>query len=299
MNILSINPSLRIWRLAITGLVCLSILSSCTMKSLYLQLDWLIPQFIEEYIPLDDKQAQQLKLNLQKTLYWHRSTQLPEYIRWLKLLKKEINQGLKQDQVMLHTWQLEQFWKTLLNYIAEDSATLLFSTRQEQRDQLFKNFQKQNSKYQKKHIEPDAETLRHNLVTQISDEFERWLGYLEPAQRELIDKATKKMKPMGQLHLDNRLILQNRLKFLLDTTTSPEKFKVEIKELFSHWENLYTKEYLDAINYNKAILINLVVEIAFTLSDEQQKYLFHKIDYYINIFNELLIKNNLQIKYYE
>ena len=299
MNILSINPSLRIWRLAITGLVCLSILSSCTMKSLYLQLDWLIPQFIEEYIPLDDKQAQQLKLNLQKTLYWHRSTQLPEYIRWLKLLKKEINQGLKRDQVMQHTWQLEQFWKTLLNYIAEDSATLLFSTRQEQRDQLFKNFQKQNSKYQKKHIEPDAETLRHNLVTQISDEFERWLGYLEPAQRELIDKATKKMKPMGQLHLDNRLILQNRLKFLLDTTTSPEKFKVEIKELFSHWENLYTKEYQDAINYNKAILINLVVEIALTLSDEQQKYLFHKIDYYINIFNELLIKNNLQIKYYE
>lgn len=95
---------------------------------------------------------------------------------------------------------------------------------------------------------------------------------------------------MGQLHLENRLILQNKLKLLLDKTASFEKFKAEINELFSNWENLYTKEYRDAIQYNKAILINLVVEIATSLSDEQKKYVLHKIDYYINIFNELLIK---------
>ena len=260
------------------------------MKTLYLQLDWIIPQFIEQYLPLDDGQAQELKLKLQKTLYWHRSKQLPEYVDWLKSVKKDIQQGLKQEQVIQHTRQLEQFWKTLLNYIAEDSATLLFSTRKEQRDELFDNFKKQNLKYQKKHIKQNAETLRHNLFIQISDEFERWLGYLEPAQRQLIEEASKKMKPMGQLHLENRLILQNKLKFLLDKTASFEKFKTEINELFSNWENLYTKEYRDAIQYNKAILINLVVEIATSLSDEQKKYVLHKIDYYINIFNELLIK---------
>lgn len=290
MNISTTQASPRTWRLIVTGLVSLYLLASCSMKTLYLQLDWIIPQFIEEYLPLDDKQAHKLKLNLQKTLSWHRATQLPEYVLWLTKVEADLKQGLTQEQVNQHTQELEQFWKTFLSYIAEDSALLLYSTRQEQVDTLFKTFSRKNHQYKKKYIDVDLKTLRHQRVVQISDEYERWLGHLEPEQRKLIETAAQKMKPMGQLHLDNRVILQTRLKYLLDTRVSEEKFKKDIKILFSNWENLYTKEYLEAIEYNKSILTRLVVEVAASLSNEQKKYLYQKIDYYINIFNELSIK---------
>ena len=119
MNIPSLTLPQRPWRLIIAGLISVFILASCTMKSLYLQLDWIIPQFIDEYIPLNDKQAQMLRLSLQKTLEWHRTTQLPAYIHWLRTFRENVRTGLSRADVIQHSEQLEQFWKTLLNYISD------------------------------------------------------------------------------------------------------------------------------------------------------------------------------------
>lgn len=262
------------------------------MKSLYLQLDWIIPQFIGEYIPLNEKQEQALKFNLQKTILWHRRTQLPEYVKWLHILQKDMQQELSETRVLQHVKQLQQYWKMLLIYLADDTADLLYSTSHEQRKQIFQTFAKKNAAYRKKYIELTDDVIRNNLLMQINDEYERWLGHIEPAQHLLFEQASKKLKPTGTLHLVNREVLQNELKLILNNTSSAEKFKSEINNLFSNWENLRSQEYRQTLEYNQEILLKLTSDISKTLNTEQKIYLNQKLESYIKLFTELRINNN-------
>lgn len=261
------------------------------MKSLYLQLDWLIPQFIEEYIPLNEKQEQELRLRLQKTILWHRNTQLPQYVNWLRTFQKEIQQGLSETQALQHTKQLEAYGKTLLVYLADDTAEVLFSTNKEQREHLFKTFERKNEDFQQKYVKPNNDEIRNNLLMQINDGYERWIGHIEPAQKLLMQEASIKLKPTGALNLKNRLVLQNKLRTILDTATTVTQLRSELKNLFSHWEKLRSREYEQTLEYNQSVLLKLTSEISMTLSMEQKIYLNEKIDSYIKLFSELSINN--------
>lgn len=274
----------------IAVLVSVLFLSSCTMKSIYNQLDWIVPQYIEKYIPLTDIQEQQLKTNLARTLNWHRKNQLPHYINWLKSFRIDINKGLNQERVNHHSMQLQTFFKEILKQFAHDLSVLLLSTTQQQQIDMFTAFEENNIEYSEKYVIPDAAVVRQLLNEQIADRFEFWLGGLNTQQEKLFTLSSNKLQLTGELRLNNQLKWQNRLKTILDTNNSLEKLKPAITNLLINAEELREKEYQEMLDFNQSTMTMLIVDISKTLDKEQKLFLLDKLKHYIEVFNELSIK---------
>jgi len=277
-------------RIFIPLLASLLLLSSCTMKSMYKQLDWIVPQYIEKYIPLTEIQEQQLQINLAKTLYWHRENQLPHYVNWLKSFRLDINRGLNQERISRHSLQLQTFFKSILKQFSHDFSVLLLSTSRQQKNNLFETLEKNNNEYREKYILPDEAIIREQLNEQITDQFEFWLDELNSQQEQLITLYSNKLRLIGELRLKNQRIWQNKLKNILNTKNSLANLNPAITNLLTNAEELREKQYQEILDFNQSVMTMLVVDISKTLDKEQKRYLLNKLEHYIDVFNELLIK---------
>ena len=68
--------------LLLFGLMCFT--ASCGPRFFYPNLDWLIPWYVEDYLPMDGEQEVSLRADLKKILSWHCQNELVRYSNFLR-----------------------------------------------------------------------------------------------------------------------------------------------------------------------------------------------------------------------
>ena len=100
-------------------------LASCSVKTLYNQLDYLIPYYVEGMVSLDDMLEEKVEQRTLVLISWHRNTQLDQYAKWLGDLQRDINQELTEEKLQSHIAQLGDFWQSILLKINDEMALLI------------------------------------------------------------------------------------------------------------------------------------------------------------------------------
>ena len=80
----------------------IAIVASCSFKTIYNQLDYLIPSYVEGMVSLDSVLDEKVEQRTLVLINWHRNTQLNQYADWLRALQRDANEQLTEEQMLQH-----------------------------------------------------------------------------------------------------------------------------------------------------------------------------------------------------
>ena len=261
--------------------------ASCSVKTMYKQLDYLIPAYVEGMVSLDSLLEEKVDRRTLVFINWHRSTQLHQYAKWLRVLQLDANDQLTEEKILKHIASLDHFWQLLSLKISEEMARLLPLLNTEQRKELFSNIADKNNDFREKNVDVDKNKHIVQYTDRMLDNYETWFGELTDEQETVVKQAAAKLQSTADLRLERRLKWQRSIQHILATDDSAAQKAVSLGKYFTDYNRRYYVEMNIIQKMNRQIIARLTVQIVHNMTEEQNAHFVSRTNDYIRIFNEL------------
>lgn len=262
-------------------------LASCSFKTLYNQLDYLIPSYVEGMVSLDGLLEEKLEQRSLVLINWHRNTQLNQYADWFRALQRDINAQLTEEKALQHTATMQGFWQSLLLRINEEMAELLPLLNAEQREELFESLADKNQDFRDDYIDVDNAERIEQYADRMLDHYETWLSDLTDDQEAAVEQAVTELRTGAELRLENRLRWQRGIQAILDTSDTTEIKAEDLRGFFTDFNNVDDVALKAVEDANAHVIARLTVQIAHNMTEDQKLYFIKRTDNYIRMFTEL------------
>lgn len=263
------------------------LVTACSFKSVYNQLDFLIAEYVEGLVTLDDARVADLVTRTELLLDWHRTTQLKQYADWFRELQNDVNTDPDDARLQYHVKKLETYWNSISYRLHTEMAEFLPRLSKEQVTELFESMHDKNEEFREDYIEIDNSERLENYVENITDTFEDWFDELSAEQLHIIEQAASRLKSSAIRRLDLRKQWQLTIQEILET----DHTQVEKQQLLTAYfkqDDINNDPELREINQaNIKVLRELTVNIVHTLTKQQKAYFKQRTDDYIRMFEEL------------
>lgn len=263
------------------------LITACSFKSLYNQLDYLIPAYLEGMVSLDHVLEKKVEQRSQTLINWHRNTQLKEYADWLRILQRDVNPQLTEAQFLQHIATLELFWQALKQKINEEMAALLPLLNRKQRRELFSSITDNNQDFRDDYINIDEKERIDLNTRRMLENYENWLGEQTAEQEQVIKLAASQLRSAARLRLQQREIWQVGIKAILDSGDTATFKSKRLREFFNAFEIKGNTEIKRIDEENIRIFAQLTVQIVRSFTHAQKEYFINKTNDYIRMFTEL------------
>ena len=267
-------------------LALVTMVTACSLKSVYNRLDYLIPAYVEGMVSLDEVLEEKVEQRSKLLINWHRNTQLTKYAQLLRTLQQDAGPQLNDERVLQHISTIEAFWKSLLQKLNEEMTELLPLLDEQQRLELFESITEKNEDFQEEYVDTDEEERVELYTDNLLDSYENWLGELTEVQSRAVKKAAARLHSSAELRLQQRKRWQNSIQLILDSTDDSRDKSQLLREFFERF-SINDAEISAATETNKRVIAQLTVQIVHVLNVEQKQYFFNKTDKYIRMFTEL------------
>lgn len=260
---------------------------SCSFKTLYKQLDYLIPAYVEGMVSLDDLLEERVEKRSLALINWHRNTQLIQYAEWLRSLQRDANDQLTEADILRHIAIIDSFWNSLLLKVNEEMVILLPLLNTEQRDELFASMADKNENFRDEYVDIDEIERIDQFTERMMDAYASWLGDLSNEQERAIELAAIEMQATAELRLTRRLQWQNSIQRILNSDENVMQKEDDLRYFFKDF-NERDNDALSAIEKNnRQVLAGLTVRLIHSMTEEQHSHFVSKTDDYIRMFTEL------------
>jgi hypothetical protein len=267
--------------------VCITIITACSFKTWYNQLDYLIPSYLEGLVTFGDILEKKVDQRTQVLINWHRNTQLKQYAEWLRRLQRDAGPQLTEAQLFQHIATLESFWLSLSQKINEEMTILLPLLNNEQRRELFASIADKNQDFHDDYIDLDEQERIDSFTESMLDNYENWLGELTDEQQEAIELAASKLHSAAGLRLQQRLLWQRGIQDILDSNESEAVKSERLALFFAEFEMDNETGIKSKNTANQKIIVQLTVQIVHSFTPEQMDFFISKTNDYIRMFTEL------------
>jgi len=268
-------------------ILLLTLVSACSLKTLYNRLDYMIPSYVEGMVSLDDVLEEKVEQRTEVLISWHRNTQLVQYADLLRTFQQDIQSQLDEQRVLQHIASMQQLWESLENEINQEMADLLPLLNAEQREELFHSIEDKNEDFYDEYVDLDDEERIDQYTETTVDSFENWLGYLTDAQENAIVQAMPRLSDSAALRLQQRRAWQSGIRQVLDSADSKANKTERLRLFFDRFNMNDQPQLAAASDNNKQVLVELTVDIVNQATDEQKSFFINKTDEYIQAFTEL------------
>lgn len=284
---MNLKKLLRI-RVIIFLVSCFLIATSCSLKTVYSNLDYLIPAYIDNLVELDHLEELADKETL-LLLVWHQKNQLPKYSQLLLDIKVAVTlkdkEKIQPEKVLFFIQKSSFLWHEMRERLYVNLAELLPLMNQQQIQELFASLEDNNKKFIKKNIGLDKAEQEEVYYKRLMSNYEEWFGFLTTSQQERLLKDAPKFTSLSKLRLTARLEWQQQTKKLL---YSEEKGKTKaLLNLFNRLSLKHDKLYENTSAVNREVLADSLSHIINTLGTEQKQHFIDKLDYYIELIDSL------------
>lgn len=262
-------------------------LASCSLNTLYNQLDYLIPSYVEGMVSLDEMLQEKVEQRSLVLISWHRNTQLQQYAEWLRALQRDANGHLTEEKMLQHIDVLEGFWQSLSLKVNEEMVMLLPLLNAEQRAELFSSIADNNEEFREEYVDVDNGEHIEKYTDSMLDSYETWLGSLTDEQETAVELAAAKMRSSAGLRLERRLQWQRSIQRILEANDSATQKADALGEYFKDFNSRDNDDMKAIENANRQVVARLTVQIVHSMSDEQKAHFVSRADDYIRMFNEL------------
>ena len=161
--------------------------------------------WLDRYVGFDSSQSPFVKTELANLFAWHRKTQLPEYVQFLKRAQSRTQNPVSEAELQDDYNGIKKHLLVLTDRALPALAELALSLSPEQIDNIQKKFAKNNDDYRKDHLNGDLEKRQRYRYKKVLKQAENWFGSFTPEQeREM--RAASDARP-----INNELVLADRM----------------------------------------------------------------------------------------
>lgn len=265
------------------------LLSGCSSKWAYNNVDWLLYWYVDDYIELEKAQKSLLDGKVEQWHIWHRQEELVQYKQQLLDLKTQINQG----NLTAEQWQMEfakgsDHWKRFRAEIVPELSVLAVDLSDQQIEQLFNTLEKENIEEQQERDEESLEERIADAKKRLQKQVKEQVGKLSSQQKEILDGYMPRFQSTFDMWLSYRRLVQSKSKELMLNRNNLADFSEQLSNLLLNPEQLRTEQHKAAIEHNSALFGEMLSEIQATLSKKQYKHLNNEIDDLIDDITDLI-----------
>lgn len=268
-------------------LLLLPVLTSCSFKTFYNHLDYLIPEYVDGMVSLDGMLEDKVEHGSGLLINWHRNTQLRQYAEWLRDMQRDVGNGLSEQQAMQRIDQVAGFWQALTRQINNQLAQLLPLLDEQQRHELFASLAENNEEYRQDYLLVDDEQRLEHYSDRLLDNYENWLGDISETQRDAIRQAAQQLQSSAELRLQRRLRWQQGIHRILNEAITDQQKTEQLRVFLAGFEQPDNTAMRDISEHNRRLIARLTVQLAQTMNDAQKNHFISETDDYIRMFTEL------------
>ena len=261
--------------------------ASCSVKTTYKQLDYLIPSYVEGMVSLDSMLEEKVEQRTLVLINWHRNTQLHQYAKWVRVFQHDANDQLTEEKLLQHIATLDSFWQSLSLKVNEEMVRLLPLLNAEQRKELFSNITEKNAEFREEYVAVDNDERIVQYTDRMVDNYEKWLGNLTDEQESEVKQAAAKMQATAGLRLKGRQQWQRSIQRILDTNDSATQKAASLAKYFTDFNSQDNVAMNMIEKKNRQLLARLTVQIVHSMTDDQNAHFVSRTNDYIRMFTEL------------
>ncbi|MBY7973241.1 hypothetical protein KW462_05010 [Vibrio fluvialis] len=263
------------------------VLVGCGTKFVYHNIDWIVIDYLEDYVDLTDEQEDRLSDRIVLLSQWHQSAELPAYIeqldQWLALEPASFTeQDLKQQQALIN-----DHYQRLLSKFLPDVYQLANNLSDAQAEEFLQGVAKRHQKFADKYQGLNEPEIRNRYVERISERMEQWLGDLTPVQQTLVKQWANEVQVTTNDWMAFQARLRNELKTLLDERHDESRFSTHLQALLFEPEQYYSPVLKAKQKYNDSISDKYVVQIVRLATPKQVRYFRDEVSGWKQLAQEL------------
>lgn len=270
---------MSVMRTLIVAVALALMLSACgRVQYAYSQLDWLVPWYVRDYVRLDRDQRALLDQRLALRLEWHCAAHLPEYVRWLQGIERDL-EAVPIDTAFLESRIAEAlvFWRELAEVLVQDASPLLATLSDRQIRDLFESFAERNEKTRKEFLVGSPRELHERRVARMEKRLQRWFGRLDRDQVAMLEVWSRELQDGTLEWFDNRLVWQQRLGETLEGRAGGQRFERELAALVLAPDMHWTDQYRAMVAGNRERTLGLLLDLHASASERQRQKLRKEI----------------------
>ncbi|MGX1926756.1 DUF6279 family lipoprotein [Vibrio sp. NH-7] len=256
-------------RAGLVTLMCCLLLVGCGTKFVYNNMDWLLIDYLEDYVDLNSDQESLIEQRVALLSEWHRSEEIPNYVEHLDELMTLDLKNLTAAQLNAQEEKLRAHTDRIVKRVAPDLAQLIHKLSDEQVDELMDNIRVRHSKYKAKYSQLNEEEVRQVYAERIAESMENWLGRLTKDQERLVEQWSNDLQITTSDWSDHQTNLRIRISQLLNQRSDLNATEREMNTLLVESESLYSPMLRSKIEHNRDVATRYIVEIATQASDKQ------------------------------
>ena len=262
-------------------IISLFILTSCSKTRIFYNYsDWFILKWFDTHFDLNDPQRSDLNTRIARLLYWHRKSELAKIAEHLKQLKSRYQKGLKGKDIDWIRTEQKQFWSRIIDRAKPDLIAFL-STIEEGQVRRMERELIEKDDWLVKQSKMTADEAHASILKWFFELLEKWLGGLEPDQKQKISSWVKADPRWIAIKLKNRKKFQTELAQIL---RSKENFQENLHIWLHEPETYWTEDFKNRLEYKKQEWKEIILKIDEITLPHQQQHVANELKNYINDF---------------
>ncbi len=256
------------------GVFVLSCLFACSSTRLaYNYLDWVIGWYLDDYIELNKEQDDYYDRQLDELLQWHRSDQLPRYVRFVDEMMLHINKPVHTDTLLERKNTMREFIRVFIARAAPDCIKLLLWLDPEQRQAFYAAGAETQQQFEEKYQDEPGIDRSKRLYKQMKKILKRFIGRLTDEQEHIVQRWADSLIGVQHLWLENRRIWLSTLQTVLEGSDTDTEKKRRLYQLLVEPESLWSTAYSRAVRQNEIRTLDMFSDIHNSMIKKQKKHL--------------------------
>ncbi len=271
-------------------------ITSCSTKLTYNNLDWIVSWYIDDYVKLTDTQENEFDKKLETLLFWHRKTELKNYITQIKTIQIDLNKGITQPNIENYFKSVKRFLEVALVKAEPDIVKLAYSLSDKQAGSFLAEFEQQNIIKIEKIEEESKEKRSEKRFEKFEEQVTSFVGKLNTQQKKLLEEGNNQLLSSFQERIQFRRQWADairgayviRARSLGDTDKKKKDFELALKQSILESNSLRSVKYSNILDHNQRVRINTLYQIITSLDEQQLKHLNEKLNETIEDLEALL-----------
>lgn len=258
-------------RLTVLVTLCIALVG-CSSKFVYNNIDWLLVEFVEDYVELDDNQEKLVSHKISMLTQWHRQEEIPNYIEHLDELIAIEPALFTQDDLERQQEKFQNHSIRLIERISPDALVIAQQLDDEQVNELMDSIRVKHMEYKEKYLGLTEDEFREVYYERVEDSLQTWLGKLTKQQKKMINQWASEVYITRKDWTNYQTTMRIQLVNLLNSRMIAEQFQPKFDQIMFNPDSYYSDELADKIEHNRAVGNRYLIQIINSMTEKQTEH---------------------------
>lgn len=247
------------------------LLTGCATGFFYNRLDTLASWYFEDLVSLTDDQRHELRDWLERTLTWHRHSELRGYAQFVRDISDEVATPGTRASYEKQRARFDGFVKSLVDKTTPEAARLLLSLSSDQTNEMLASLAEKSRKRQEKNIKLVADhRWQDEQQEDIQAQLKRWTGSVTDRQKQIVARGVAEFEPTYLDWAASQDQWRSALRTALAGNHAEAGTQQRVQSLLSDPDRQWTQGYAQKIARNRDRYLNMLASLDASLSPAQR-----------------------------